>query len=58
MKHDPEPATASRDQLDAEPVSALTASVFELLHALNSEASELTQLSASTEEEESTHGTD
>ena len=56
-QRDLEPETASREQLEADPLAALTASVFELLHALNSEASELTQLSASTEEEGSPDGT-
>ena len=51
MQRDPELDTASRDQLDADPLSALTASVFELLHGLNQQPTELTQLSASTEEE-------
>ena len=57
MQRDPEPDTASREQLDAEPVSALTASVSELLHGLNQQPNHLTQLSATTEEEGFPDGT-
>lgn len=45
---------AHREEMESQPAAALTASVLELLHALNSEHQRLVQLCAG---EEEPHGT-
>lgn len=46
----PDAECSSRNEMESEPAAAFTASVLELLHALNSEHQRLVQLCAGEEE--------